>query len=101
MNIYHDGETEIYYFECGCFNQDHLLSFHLCSDDGEVYCNVNLSDFPFWKRVWLATKYVLNINTRWGHYGSWTLDWEDTRRLKRMARKAEKLQLKWLESDKT
>ena len=99
MNSYFNGNYEIEYFECGCFDQDHLLSFHLCKDDGEIYCNVNLSDFGFWKRVWLGIKYILGVDEKYGHYGSWTISWEDTKRLVELAQKAEKLQAEWIKGE--
>jgi hypothetical protein len=75
--IYRD--CVIKYFECACGMPDHTLRFNL-DDDREyidLYAEVFLSQQPFWNRVWLAIKYVLGIEKRSGHYGTWLMKEDD------------------------
>jgi hypothetical protein len=54
------------YVECECQSVDHVLRFTLDLEDKEVYTEVQLCQInPWYKRIWLALKYVFNRSGKW------------------------------------
>lgn len=58
---------------CDCHSPDHVFLFHHDAWEGEepvVYLYVQLNPwFPWWKRAWLAVKYLFNRTAP--NYGHW------------------------------
>jgi hypothetical protein len=55
------------YIECQCGSPDHLVSFF--RDEDDVGVNVQMSPYlPIWRRVLVALRYALGLDTRchWG-----------------------------------
>ncbi len=73
------------YFECDCGAVEHTLRFVINKEDGEIYTEIYLNQHRSWyKRVWVAIKYVFGYTSRYGHWDCWTLHGKDVARLKRM-----------------
>lgn len=48
-----------YYIECACHRPDHLLVFDYDIDDGWCFIyNTSNWRYPWYRRVWLALKYI-------------------------------------------
>jgi len=80
-------ETE--YFECECYTPEHTVRFTYDPDDGELYMSVYLWRWPFWKRVWIAIKYVFGYTSKFGDFDSGTsFEARDLKRLSDLALRA-------------
>ena len=70
------NETE--YLECACTSNEHRLVFTLDPEDEEfpIYVSTFLhSYYPWYKRIWVAIKYVFGYRSRYGHFDSMILGW--------------------------
>lgn len=73
---------EEHFFSCTCGDYNHLVRFELDPEYGEVYLTVRLNSYePWWKRVWIAVKYVFGYPHAYGHYDVTILREEDFVRL--------------------
>lgn len=59
------------YLECSCGSPDHIVRFYRTNDPewDDVGVNVQMSPYlPWWRRAWVAAKYVFGDNARchWG-----------------------------------
>lgn len=71
------------YFECSCHSPEHTLS--LAFDDDEdlpaIYGHVFLGENPWYKRVWMAVKYVFGYKCKYGHFDEFVFNPEDCDRM--------------------
>lgn len=67
------------YFDCQCSDFNHVFRFVLDEQDGELHLEVQLDLYlPWYKRLWLATLYVLGRQRHgYGHYDITMLREED------------------------
>lgn len=76
------------YFDCSCDTAEHTLRMTYFLDDfgnmeeDEIYAEIHLSKYGFWRRVWKALKYVFGYKCRYGHWDCWILKRTDAERLK-------------------
>ena len=79
------------FISCDCHSDEHTLRFNLIySDDGspELYTSVYLHQYRgFWKRVWVAIKYVFGYNCKYGHWDCFSANEEKIKELKAFLRK--------------
>lgn len=79
-------------FECICTSDEHRLSFRLqnfnagndddCPDQVELYISIFLNNYQsFWKRIWIAMKYIFGYKCQYGHWDQWSLRHEDADKL--------------------
>ena len=65
-------------FECTCSTFDHNIRFEVDEEMGHIAISVPLNHWlPWWKRLWLAVKYVLKQTERYGHYDTVMLNPND------------------------
>lgn len=73
------------FFECACGDCSHNLAISLDTDDDLEYTYVHVhlcQSNNFFKRLWLALKYVLNCESEmWGHYTEIILNKQTTKDL--------------------
>lgn len=72
------------FFECACGSDEHTLRFTLSLDDDEpeLYTHVYLRNWQgFWKRCWIALKYVCGYTSKYGHWDCFIMRPEDAARL--------------------
>ena len=84
-------ETKVEYFECACHSDEHTLKFALDpgfwegekqTDEPELYTSVFLGNYPgFFKRIWIAIKYVFGYKCKYGHWDCFLIKKDDTDRL--------------------
>lgn len=76
----------IEYYDCTCMDPEHVLRFAYCPDDEfeEVCIEIHLASRQWYVRLWQAIKHVFGYKSRYGNFGSWVLDPEDTQRLLKM-----------------
>lgn len=59
------------YLECQCELQDHIARLSLDPLDGELTLSTHISQpHPWYKRLWLALKYLFNSPSPYGHFDS-------------------------------
>lgn len=79
------------YFECRCFSDEHTLRFALDEDHGDIFAGVFLHNWePFYKRVWIAIKYIFGYKCRYGHWDTFMMKSEDYNRLRALLDASEK-----------
>ena len=61
---------EIDHFDCECHTPEHSIRFTYDPDDGDLYMSVFLWKWSFWKRVWIAVKYIFGYTSRYGDFDS-------------------------------
>lgn len=72
---------EEHYFECDCYSPEHLLQFKLFDTIGEDHKTLSayvfLNPEPWYKRIWIAVKYIFGYKCRYGHFDEFILNPED------------------------
>lgn len=82
-----------HYFDCQCGSSEHTLRFIVDIEstphgDPELYTEVYLNQYRRWyKRLWVAIKYLFGYHCRYGHWDCWILNPDDAQRLKDMCDK--------------
>lgn len=65
-------------FECTCTTFDHNVRFEVDNDLGTISISVPLNHWlPWWKRMWLAIKYIFAKTEKYGHYDTVELNPKD------------------------
>lgn len=75
------------YIECSCGSPEHLLKFE--RDEDYVYVFVLLTTDGFFKRVWVALKYIFGYKCRYGHFDEILLSKDSVRHLSEFLNKKE------------
>ncbi len=74
-------QPETLYVECACGSPEHLLKFqyHPDEEDPALYTSTFLSHWlPWYKRAWVAFKYVFKIGSeRYGHFDCTLIEEKD------------------------
>ncbi len=74
---------ESHFFDCQCHSDEHVLRFVLDREHRELYTSIFLDPLhPWWKRLWLAARYVLGRKSSYGHWDCWLMLPDDARRLR-------------------
>ena len=76
-----------HYFECACGSAEHTIRFTLDKEDEPpmIFGDIYLDQFiPWYKRIFVAIKYILRIPPQNCHFDSWIMHDDDARRLKDM-----------------
>jgi hypothetical protein len=61
---------------------EHIVKFHLDLDDGDLCLDFHLSNYQNWyKRAWVAIKYVFGYKSKYGDFDEIILKDEDVDRL--------------------
>jgi hypothetical protein len=67
-----------YFFECACYSDEHVLKFVYDRKDREIYASIFLNDWQRWyKRLWIAIKYLFRYKCKYGHWDTWLMREED------------------------
>jgi len=77
------NEPRYLYIECKCRSFEHLLRFYhdTSGDWDDLGVSVQMSHYlPWWRRLWVAAKYVMGLDTRC-HYEDVLLEPEDRKRV--------------------
>lgn len=83
------------YFECVCGTDEHTLRFKLDThdpNDVELYTSVFLNQYRgFFKRLWIAVKYLFGYKCKYGHWDCTMIKLEDADRLIKLLESYERL----------
>ena len=82
-----DEGLQTEFFDCICKDSHDLLRFVFMDDKEypEIWSEVHLTQQTFWKRCVYAFKYVfLNYQSRFGAFGSWSMNVKDCNKMKDM-----------------
>jgi hypothetical protein len=92
-----------YYFECQCYFHEHTIRFVLDKGDKdwapEIYVSIFLEGRGFFRRAWLAVKYIFGCKTRYGHFGNWVLDEDDLGKMEKMIQDYKTYLSEWKEKE--
>lgn len=92
-------DLEHSYFECRCTDFGHVFRLTLDPDDGDLYLDVNLDCYlPWYKRMWVAIKYVFGYHHSCASYDSTIIKYEDLPRMKDIFDRSEQLTRQRLEA---
>jgi hypothetical protein len=81
---------ESHWYDCQCSDYNHVVRFEYAPLDGTVYLTYRLNAHePWWKRLWIAAKYVFKRDHAYGHYDVTLLRPEDFTRLHTLLDRAE------------
>lgn len=73
---------------CKCYSPEHQILFRWFGDDldiGEVYMEVLLNpEYKWWKRVWIAIKYIFGYRCKYGMFDEVVLNKEDIPKLEKI-----------------
>jgi hypothetical protein len=76
------------YFECACHSPEHTLRFSWDDEDNCFYTEVFLNNYyRFFKRLWVAIKYVCGYKCRYGHFDCFILQEKDAEKLTQLLSK--------------
>lgn len=76
---------ETQHFDCACHSPEHTLRFAWDDEDNEIYTEVYLRQYRnFFKRMWVAIKYVFGYTCKYGHWDCFIMQPKDAQRLKDM-----------------
>ena len=65
------------YFECSCESSDHVLRVSHDPDEeikSLLYVETHLKNLSFFKRLWLAIKYIFGFQSKYGHWEEYLWD---------------------------
>jgi len=88
------------HFECQCSSDEHTLKFTLDEttgdfDDLEIWTSVFLNQYrPWWKRLWVAVRYIFGYKSRYGDWDCFIMRGEDIDRMMKMLQKYKDLEAK-------
>ncbi len=77
-------ENKTEFFECSCYSDEHTLKIVLDADRDypELTTSVYLNNYhSFFKRFWMAFKYVFGYECKYGHWDCFILKPQDADRL--------------------
>lgn len=67
---------------CVCTSPEHTLRFSFDEEEKEVYTEVYLKQYRgFFKRVWIALKYIFGYSSRYGHWDCTIMNDAESRKL--------------------
>lgn len=70
---------------CKCYSPEHQVLFRWFDDDEEVYMEVLLNpEYKWWKRVWIAIKYIFGYKCKYGMFDEVILNKEDVPKLEKI-----------------
>lgn len=74
---------EAQFFDCECHSPEHTLRFAWDDEDNQIYTEVYLSQYRnFFKRLWVALKYVFGYRCKYGHWDCFLMQSKDAERLR-------------------
>lgn len=79
------------YIECQCEDPSHVLRFTLDYEDGALYVETHLTTDVWYKRIWLALKYIFGKKSKFGEFSETLLNIEDYSKIRSMLEKSEKI----------
>ena len=83
---------EHHYFDCTCQDSSHVLRFTLDLEEGDIWTENHLRHTnPWYKRIWLAIKYIFGYQSKYGAFDCVTLEPPDYDRLRKLLDKSEKI----------
>ena len=67
---------------CSCFSDEHNLQFTYDEEDKVIYTTIYLHQYrSFFKRVWVAIKYIFGYHCKYGHWDTFNFDPEDYQKI--------------------
>lgn len=75
---------------CACFSDEHQLRFVYFKDlkdpFNEVYCSFHLQEYPWYKRIWVAIKYMVGYKSKigWGHWGEVVIAYDAAKKIRNL-----------------
>lgn len=84
---------DVTYLDCACYTTEHTLRFVYDKEDNILYAEMFMSQYHgFFKRCWLAIKYVFGAKCKYGHWDCFILKPTDTHVLRGLLDKLDGLE---------
>lgn len=85
------------YIECDCGSSEHTIRLSYIEPDDlddypEIWIETQLTRQPFWRRIWVAIKYTLGYQCKYGHWDCTSLSFEEMKKIKTFI---EEYETKW------
>lgn len=72
-----------HHIDCECYSPEHTLTFSIDKEDHIIYTSVFLNHWQSWyKRVWIAIKYIFGYKCIYGHFDCTILGEKEVAQLK-------------------
>ena len=73
---------------CACHSPEHVMQLMLWTEEPKMLCiYMCLNPEVWYKRIWLAIKYIFGYKSRFGHFDEFMIKPEDANRLIEMLNK--------------
>lgn len=74
-----------YFIECECGSDEHTLRYTIDAENKTIYTSVFLRHWqPWYKRVWIAIKYIFGYRCKYGHFDCTLMGPEQIDQLRKM-----------------
>ena len=71
------------YLECCCNSMEHILRLSYFADEPDyIYIEFYLNQYPWYKRVWIAIKYIFGYRSKFGEFGEFIFTSEKAKEFK-------------------
>lgn len=81
-----------YHLECSCNSDEHELKFTIEAEEGYIYISTFLNHYrPWYKRAWVAIKYIFGYKCKYGHFDNTLLDSKGVLQLKHIISEYERI----------
>lgn len=74
-------DLENHFFVCQCFSDEHTLRFIYDPEDNDLWTEVYLDKQVWYRRIWVALKYVFGYQSKYGAFDSFLFDPKDADRM--------------------
>lgn len=70
----------IEYLECSCYSDEHRLVMSYDEEYNEIHISFFLRHYTFFRRIWIAIKYIFGYKCKYGHWDCFLLNPKDKNR---------------------
>lgn len=75
------------FFQCACYSLEHLFIMNYDPDYGDIWIDVHLNNYPWYKRIWIAIQYVFGFKSKYGCFSTWQMHDKDVERMQDFLKK--------------
>jgi hypothetical protein len=90
------SNTHTITFLCECFSPTHHMMVFYNKDWDDVYVNIKLNKYPFWKRLLLGIKYIFGFDiTNMNMYDEFIFNFDDIPKLENILNHLKEKKIKY------
>lgn len=76
-----DNDIKTEFLECACRDSRHLLVFNYDPREGDIWVDVHLDSYSFFKRILIAIKYIFGYKSKYGCFPCWLMSSKEVDKL--------------------